>query len=614
MAILHLRWHPNDLATMATGTKRKREDSPTVTPTLVVGIDLGTTFSGVSWSICQSGSRASNVQPEVISSWPTSPDNRRKSSDSPQVPTKIHYGKDGEIWWGFRIPVDVETIEWLNRLLLDDENLHSCLKESIQLQAAKKLMSKFEKTGVQVVGDYLKMLWDHSLEQIRNEAGPADVDRMAFDVVLTCPPGWPSYTEDRMREAAKLAGIFSHREPSKTTLTTISEHRAAALACMSKAEYWGDLQVGDSVVILNAGGVTVSPNLDISRCGLVFQLKASLLSTNNYNCALCGGTFLDHGFKSLLKHVVGDVSWNKMNTSDIRKMMNNEWEHEIKGTFSQLDDTYIVELPSSAQCEAVHLQSIDLQPTYDQIVSQIAKLVQNQILTIKKNTSQPPKLVILVGGFGRSTYLLQYLRGIFRSQIPILQACGNKPWTAACHGATLSRVAQLCSAPLDKDQHQSQVACCSYGWTANEVFDAKVHDIRDRVWSEAMREWHSADQMKWFIKRGEDISQNKTRMLDRWQSWTIHTKGWGTSIIQVFACDDLNPPSRMQDNIRCVGEIHARTPKPVEMLTKVDDGPVSYRKWAFKVKVVISRASLDFFLVSDGKEKELLTTIPTNLE
>ncbi|KAI0505211.1 hypothetical protein F5B22DRAFT_661773 [Xylaria bambusicola] len=588
---------------MATGMKRKREDPPSVTPRLVIGIDLGTTFSGVSWLVCQPGSGISSIQPEIVSLWPTSPDNRRKNSDCPKVPTKIHYGKHGEISWGFKIPADAEAIECLGLVLFDDECLPSFFQQSIHIQKAKKLLYKLEKTGIQVIGDYLKMLWDHSLEQIRNEVGSTHVDRMTFEVVLVVPPGRPGDI-NRIREAAEHAGILNHRTTGETTLTLIPQSRAAALAYMPNSEHRGDLQVGDSFVVLNAGGIIAG----------VASYKVTKLEPFSIS-APCGATSLDQEFEALLKHATGEESWNKMNASDIRKLMNNEWEHEIKGTFSKSDETYVVELPSRANSEAIHLQSIDLQPTFDHIVSQIAKLLHKQILSIKRQTSQPPKLVILVGGFGRSAYLLQYLRGILHSQTSILQARGDKPWTAACRGATLSRVTQLNWARQDIDILQSETARCSYGWTSDEVFDAKVHDMKDRVWNEANREWHAQKQIKWFIRQGEDISQKKTLIFNRWHSWNMQTQGWGTSIIQVLACDDPNPPSRKQGNIRCLGLIHARTPKPVEKLPRVDDGPASYRHWDFKVKVVISRAWLDFFLVSDEKQEEkLLMTLPMGLK
>ena len=50
-------------------------------------------FSGVSWLISESNSGLSHSLLEVVPLWPTSADNRRKNTDSPKVPTKIHYNE-----------------------------------------------------------------------------------------------------------------------------------------------------------------------------------------------------------------------------------------------------------------------------------------------------------------------------------------------------------------------------------------------------------------------------------------------------------------------------------------------------------------------------------------
>lgn len=217
--------------------------------------DCQSSFSGVAWLICKPGCPPG--QPEVISLWQTSTDNRRNNSDSQKVPSKIHYDENGELFWGFRIPAGVETIEWFKLLLLNDNDLQNHLQDSSHLHDAKQSLHKLGKTAVQLVGEYLKVLWGHALKQICNAKGQDLISGMPIRVVLTVPAIWTDYARNRMLEAAKFAGIFEYRIAGKTTVSFISEPEAAAMATLPELENRGDQRVGDSFIVADAGGGTV---------------------------------------------------------------------------------------------------------------------------------------------------------------------------------------------------------------------------------------------------------------------------------------------------------------------------------------------------------------------
>ncbi|KAJ8121865.1 hypothetical protein ONZ43_g1792 [Nemania bipapillata] len=217
----------------------------TGTATLVVGIDFGTT----------AGSPPG--QPEIVSLWQTSIDNRQNNSDSHKVPSKIHYDDKGEVSWGFKVPAGVKAIEWFKLLLVSDKDLQSHLQGSSHIEVASKSLDMLGKSFIEAVGDYLKALWNHALEQICNAEGQALIDGMPFHVVLTVPAIWNDYSRARMRVAAKCAGILKLRAAGKTTLSLVSEPEAAAIATIPELENREDLQVGDSFVVVDAGGGTV---------------------------------------------------------------------------------------------------------------------------------------------------------------------------------------------------------------------------------------------------------------------------------------------------------------------------------------------------------------------
>lgn len=75
---------------------------------IIVGIDFGTTYSGIAWAETQKPDRRL-----AIREWPISILNREGES-SDKVPSKIRYTKDGP-QWGFSIPISApptEINEW----------------------------------------------------------------------------------------------------------------------------------------------------------------------------------------------------------------------------------------------------------------------------------------------------------------------------------------------------------------------------------------------------------------------------------------------------------------------------------------------------------------------
>ncbi|KAI0191984.1 hypothetical protein EV127DRAFT_510725 [Xylaria flabelliformis] len=569
--------------------------------TLVVGIDFGTTYSGVSWLICKPGSPTG--QPEVVTLWETSHDIRRNNSDRSKVPSKMHYDENGELWWGFKIPAGAKTVEWFKLLLLNDADLKEHMKDSSHLHDARHSLLKLGKTPVQLIGEYLKVLWDHVLEQISRAKGKELINGMPFHVVLTVPAIWTDYARGRMCEAAGLAGIFKHRDAGKTTFSFVSEPEAAAIATIPELEDRADLQVGDSFVVVDAGGGTV----DIISYKINTVQPLSVSECVEGEGALCGGTFLDKEFEVFLKNAVGEVSWNKMNESDIRRMMNNEWEHGIKEAFSGEPDYFTIELPSRAQIAQLRFSSKQVQPIFDKIVSQTGALLEKQITAVKAKTLRLPKLVILVGGFGRSPYMFKYLEAKVDNRVTILQSRLEKPWTAICRGAALFG-AESCS---DTNQGQqplvrSRIARFNYGWIYETPFVDGIHDPRDKVWRPMRQIWQATNQMQWIVKRGEDVLLKEAKTYDYLRYWSINERGWGRFTENVYACADLNPPSRMEGNVRKVAQFAIRTNQPKEQYKKVrNNNGTYYREWRHSYKVMVSGASLEVTLVSDGKEQKL---------
>ena len=75
---------------------------------IIVGIDFGTTYSGVAWAETQRPDRRA-----TITAWPIDK-TTLEGEFSEKVPTKLRYS-GGDVQWGFSIPLTApqdEIIEW----------------------------------------------------------------------------------------------------------------------------------------------------------------------------------------------------------------------------------------------------------------------------------------------------------------------------------------------------------------------------------------------------------------------------------------------------------------------------------------------------------------------
>ena len=134
-------------------------------------------------------------------------------------------------------------MRWFKLLLIDKCDLPSDVRGSTQLRDACAYLKKANKTTVEVIGLYLRHLWNHTINIITTAIGKAVVNYSQHHVVITLPAIWPEYARVRMREAAKIAGIIQNRLGGETTLSFVSEPEAAALATLSDLTARPDIKV-----------------------------------------------------------------------------------------------------------------------------------------------------------------------------------------------------------------------------------------------------------------------------------------------------------------------------------------------------------------------------------
>lgn len=309
--------------------------------TLVIGIDFGTTFSGVSWLFCVPGRLPD--QPQIVRKWPSQ---FAKNNEQGKVPPAVYYDKDtGGMSWGYNIPSDVKPLQWLKLLILKHSDWPGDHAQSTRLVTTMAMLDDLNKTAVEVIADYLREIWTHSLDAIKRAKGRNLVEATPIHVVLTVPAIWKEYARDEMRKAVDEAGILRNRLGGPTTLELISEPEAAALSTIPELGDQGDLAVDDSFVVCDCGGGTV----DIISYLVGKTEPLTVKECVEGDGALCGGVFPDAGFEEFMKKAVGASRWRRMQPTVVKKMINGDWEHGIKPEFDGTDLRWFVGIPNDTR-------------------------------------------------------------------------------------------------------------------------------------------------------------------------------------------------------------------------------------------------------------------------
>ncbi|TFB06377.1 Heat shock 70 kDa protein 12B [Trichoderma ghanense] len=567
--------------------------------TIVIGIDFGTTFSGVAWA------RASRPeQIDIITSWKS---HFNFSNDKEKVPTSICYTGEGEApLWGYAAPVGESTLQWFKLCLLDEEDIPRYLRGSTHLQTAKSSLSKMGNHAVDVISDYLRELWKYSLSCIERAEGASMVELSAFRVVVTLPAIWPAYAQFRMKEAIEKAGILEPRGVSDTTLEFISEPEAAALATLRDMSDRPDMMLGDHFVVCDAGGGTV----DVITYTVTNQAPMEIEESVRGDGSLCGATFVDERFRNLLKHKMAWDTWDKLGEDGIARLMNNEWENGIKRQFCNDGSKWTLQIPIISRkrdhdeysCPTIDITNRDVIDVFTPVMSQIVKLVTAQIQEVKKRYKKQPKFIILVGGFGRCHHLHSCLHDALKSQVNILQSSGARPWTAVCRGAVIRGLETSDSA--QESAVRSRIARASYGTMCNVTpWTEDEHDARDKEWCPVTRVFIAADQASWFLRirlqKGETIQVGKCIEMGFHQDLDKPVDSISTYLIYSNA---PIPSDRCDETVKELCQIRwSRVPEFDQLPSWRNSKGQSVKRLSYVIKMTSNGVSLDFEISHEGR-------------
>ncbi|CAA7263131.1 unnamed protein product [Cyclocybe aegerita] len=379
---------------------------------LILAFDIGTTFSGISYSILDPG------EIPVIRGVTSYPAQEHVGGDS-KIPTIIYYDRDGRVQ-----AVGAEAIRENIDELVEDEGwmkaewfkLHLRPRTTSAAHVSEKIPPLPRgKTAVDVFADFLQYL--HKCAQSYIEETHANGPELwcsledRTDFVLTHPNGWEGGQQGLMRKAALMAGLVPDTEAGRARLSFVTEGEASLHFCIQSGLTTEAIKNGKGILIIDAGGGTV----DISAYKKTSDSGRSYEEIAAPQCHFQGSIFVTKNAEAYLNDLlqgskfVADIPnmTDRFDKTTKLRFVNSEEPQYIKfGTPRDKD------LSLNIRSGQLRLPGAEVAKFFEPSIRCITKSIDDQCNSSEAQISS----VFLVGGFASSNWLFNTLKNTFTPQ------------------------------------------------------------------------------------------------------------------------------------------------------------------------------------------------------
>ncbi|KAL5342492.1 hypothetical protein BJX70DRAFT_394709 [Aspergillus crustosus] len=563
-------------------------------PVIIVGLDFGTTYSGIAWALQSS----SEEDIEVLSSWPGGgnrepsttrqlPTRMTQAGTSAKVPSVISY--EGEkIQWGYQIGPLAPACRGL-KLLLDEGQEPQYLPS---MDTVSLLFQTYGKTVQEATADYLRQLIHQALQVLQRRLG-LEPGQMDLQYTLTVPAVWSDKAKHVTLCAAVEAGV-SHQ-----SISLVTEPEAAALYVLSAIQP-NTIAKNDVLVVCDAGGGTV----DL----ISYQIKnlepLSLAEVTEGTGAVCGSVLLDRRFEQLLREKMGGKAYDSLSRKS-REATVTYWQDKVKPNFTGKYDEdfsdveYFIPVAGAVDDPAVPIEdgfflltSEDTETIFDPIVDEVEELVAQQISGVNV-AGLSTQAIILVGGFGASAYLFHRLSQAHPG-VKVLQPPNG--WSAVVSGAVQRGLAG--------NEVESRIARRNYGVACQREYSLTEdgEDCVGKQWDELTEKYYVIGQMKWYIGRGSKITENEPIRMHFFRTVRVGDADGLVFRRPLQFSNDEHPPQVMDKRVMRLCELESDLRKiPTQLFHKrTNSKGVEYYHIPFVLSMTPTSASLVFELEFNG--------------
>ncbi|EHY53392.1 hypothetical protein HRR83_003599 [Exophiala dermatitidis] len=511
---------------------------PDGTYKIIVGIDYGTTYSGISFVT----TNKSSDEIVIVSKWPG------LTGSAWKTPSVIAYSSENpkidRNYWGYEVNRNHRQYVWTKLLLDSDIDLAKhddpLLK---QMYGAGFLELPPNKSAKDVVHDFLRELYLFTVATLEKELSPTVFNAMPMDCWITMPAIWSDRAQAATRAAALGAGFGSRKDDQ---VHMITEPEAAALYALKP--YLGSnaidpLRSGEHILVCDCGGGTV----DL----VTYEVLATEPLAHKEKCrgagAKCGSTSVDRRFTEWMTLKFGAA----FTSLDLKKrgpgsLFMQAFE-SAKRHFGHRDSSHIwyeiepldmeLEAPSvnydeDEQC--VKIPRLVMKAFFDPAVDALTGLIKDQASQLENSCGAKIDRFILVGGFGDSPYLNSRLKEWCDEKRIRRFTCPSDCQAAIVMGAALRG--------LEGIRPTSIIAKRHYGWSMSMRFREGIDDEANAYLSIFDDEKRCRGRMHWAVEKGE--AMDTSFKVEKRVKHSTFDPDNGVSTLKLYSCPLDVPPER----------------------------------------------------------------------
>ncbi|KAK3721826.1 hypothetical protein LTR37_002992 [Vermiconidia calcicola] len=531
---------------------------------IVIGVDFGTTFSGVAEGY--SGTPVSADDVNVIKTWPGG-----KGISSDKVPSELVYDKttkgssgadeadgwsmvmpdvfdvkdlqaslpaqrgeaDVAVRWGFQLRPDEARLRCM-KLLLDPQQ-DPQLPSFVSKRDIKSQLSDSGKDAVGAVADYLRELYKHAMVELNKRYTTVFVENTNLQWILTVPAVWSDTAKNATLTAAKKAAMGPD-------IKLISEPEAAAVYTLQAIQP-NHLKVDDSFIVVDAGGGTVDLISYTIKQARPLRIEEAVEGSG----ACCGAALLNAKFEEYVKSKLGNASFNRMCRKQEKTWRTalNYFEEYVKRNFDPTDlMDFNVPVPGLPDNEAAGVEqgfftlfAATVASMFKPIITDVIQLVEGQMGELR-NRGKSVGGIILVGGFGQSRCLytalnFQYAGNHLPKAMRVNVMQPANAWTAVVRGAVLRGLEGTELVVSRKSRRH-------YGIVMREYFTPGIHPVSCKEWDTLKEVWMADNRMRWFIEKGQTVSSAEPVLFSFTSDFTFAQNKAMTQ--ELIVCDDEVAP------------------------------------------------------------------------
>ncbi|KAF9647981.1 hypothetical protein BDM02DRAFT_3155934 [Thelephora ganbajun] len=378
---------------------------------LAIALDVGTTFSGVSYALLNP-----REIPKIheVTRFP----GQEHQAGNPKIPTVILYDRHGD---AVKVGAEAEEPSIINTAEEQGWTKVELFKLRLRPKSMKLDMNGMKlshlpksKSAIEVFGDFLKYLFRCTRSFIIDtHAGGASVWKSVegdIQFVLSHPNGWEGAQQSKMRRAAIYAGLVPNTDEGKARVRFVTEGEASLHACVLNG-LADDVLSNPSqhgFVVADAGGGT----LDISSYAIKGVSPLLIEEIAPPDCLFSGSVFVSRRARKFLEQKLKGSS--QYSTPAMLDHIAKRFDETTKRLFRSRAEAQFLHFGSPLDKDlSVGIRNGKLKLTGDEVAELFEPSIEAAVSSIRNQvvlSGGMVKSVWLVGGFASSPWLFSQLQ------------------------------------------------------------------------------------------------------------------------------------------------------------------------------------------------------------